>query len=341
MFWGLRAVAKEVDAWQRQAVRIPDARIRSDALGALVRKRPHLDGAALLWILPRRRNRHLLRLLVTYELILEFLDNMNERAAHAGLANGCQLHLALIEALQPDTPMSDYYRHHPWRDDGGYLRMLVQACREHCQCLISYPRVRQLAIREASRAQVLALNHDPDPDRRDAALRGWVEREFPGERPSNWFELSGAATAPLTIHMLLALAAEPICSDQEISDACQVYFPGLSLIATMLDSYVDQAQDIESDCHSYIGHYPTPELATQRICELIRRSIDEARRLRNGHRHVVVAACMIAMYLSNDRAQEPKRWRASMEMARAGGALTTLLLPILRIWRTAYALRSA
>ena len=34
---------------------------------------------------------------------LEFLDNMNERAADAGQANGRQLHLALAEALNPES----------------------------------------------------------------------------------------------------------------------------------------------------------------------------------------------------------------------------------------------
>jgi tetraprenyl-beta-curcumene synthase len=341
LFWGLKGVANEVDLWRRRAAVIPDAEIREDALAALARKRPHLDGAALFWILPNHRNQRLLRLLVTYELILEFLDNMNERAAYAGLANGRQLHLALIEALNPDAPISDYYRHQPWQNDGGYLRALVEACREYCMSLASYSRVRDLAIREATRTQVLAFNHDPDPARRDSALRRWVEQEFPGETQASWFELSGAATAPLTIHMLFALAAEPRCDDRDISDACAAYFPGLSLIATMLDSYVDKAHDVQSNCHSYIAHYPTSELATRRICELIAQSLHEVRRLRNGRRHVVIAACMVAMYLSNDGAREPGCRQASEEMIRAGGVFTRLLLPILRVWRMAYALRSA
>ena len=66
--------------------------------------------------------------------------------------------------------MSDYYRYHPWREDGGYLRALVEACRRGCAALPSYGRVRPLVVREARRAQVLALNHDTEPLGRDAAL---------------------------------------------------------------------------------------------------------------------------------------------------------------------------
>lgn len=341
LIWGLTEVCSEVEIWRQRALLIPDGTIRCDALGAIAQKRPHLDGAALFWTLPRNRNTNLLRLLVIYELILEFLDNMNERAAYVGQANGLQLHRALIEALDPDISISDYYLYHPWRNDGGYLQALVEACRRRCMILASYSRVRPLVIREAYRTQVLALNHDPDPCRRELALRHWVAQEFPSEKQADWFELSGAATAPLTIHMLLALAAEPECSDSEISKACAVYFPGLSLIATMLDSYVDQTDDIANNNHSYIAHYPTIDHATQRVAELITQSVHEARTLRNGPRHLVIVTCMIAMYLSNDRAKDMDRYRSSKELARAGGIYTILLLPVLRFWRILYTLRSA
>ena len=89
---------------------IPDAPIREDALSSIERKRGHTDGAALFWILPRRRNLELLRLLVAYEMIWDFLDTLNEHGADRGQANGRQLHLALVEAVDPSRSISDYYR---------------------------------------------------------------------------------------------------------------------------------------------------------------------------------------------------------------------------------------
>ena len=340
-----------------RAAAIADARIREDALAALARKRTHLDGAALFWILPRRRNPRLLRLLVAYEIILEFLDQMNERTAHAGQANGRQLHLALVEALDPDAPISDYYRFQSWREDGGYLRALVESCREHCAHLPSYARVRVLVIREATRAQVLALNHDPDPEARNLALEQWSAREFPdrvGSRfpdrapakspdrvQASWFELSGAATASLTVHALLALAAEPAVAERDLDRAHAVYFPWCSLATTMLDSYVDQLEDRANGDHSYIAHYASAEIALQRLCEVVDRTARQACELRNGHRHTVIVACMVAMYLSRDSAHTPELHAGTRMLLDAGGSLTKVLLPVLRAWRIAYGLRSA
>jgi tetraprenyl-beta-curcumene synthase len=341
LLWGLRAASREMQVWQVRALAIPDARIRKDALSSITRKRGHTDGAALFWILPRRRDLNLLRLLVAYEIIWDFLDSVNERGAREGTANGCQLHLALVEALDPGTPMSDYYRYHPWSEDGGYLRMLVETCRRSCAALPSYGRVRSLVVREARRAQVLALNHDTDPLCRDEALMAWAAREFSGERRLSWFELSGAASASLTIHAFLALAAQPSCSDADVQHTCAAYFPWLSAATTMLDSYVDQAEDATNGDHRYIDHYASETLAGERMRELVTRSALEARRLRNGHRHAVIAACMVAMYLSKDSARTPDMRASTASIVRSGGSLTRLLLPILRVWRIAFAQQGA
>ncbi len=326
--------------WRELAREIPDAPIREDALSALSRKRGQTDGAALFSILPRARNPTLLRLLVAYQIIWDFLDSVSERGAISGQANGRQLHLALVDALDPGRPISDYYRHHPWRDDGGYLRTLVTVCRASCARLPSHGRVRRLVVREALRAQVLAINHDLDPRHRDAMLEAWATREFPARQEASWFEFSGAASAGLAIFALLVLAGEPACTDDEIARTRSAYSPWTSTLATMLDSYVDQAEDVANGDHTYISHYPTPELATQRICVLVRRCLREAHSLKDAEKHSLIIASMVAMYLSKDSALTPEMREATMRILDAGGSLTRLLHPILRLWRTAYGLRS-
>lgn len=337
--WGLRAVANEVHRYTRLATGIPDGPIREDAMAALARKRSHLDGAAMYAILPARRDPHLVRALVTYELILEFLDNMNERAADIGICNGRQLHLALAQALDPGGSVSDYYRYHPWRDDNGYLNRLVGDCRAACASLPCYTTVKQAAVAEAKRALVLALNHEPDPQRRDRLLREWATREFPEKPQECWWELTGTATASLTVHALLALACEPHATHASIEPTRKVHRK-LSLLATMLDSYIDQATDIAETQHSYIAHYDSTVFAC-RLSGLIHDGLARARTLSNGHRHTVIAASMVALYLSSDHAMRAEFRETTAAFADAGGSLTRLLVPVLRAWRRAYGLRQA
>jgi tetraprenyl-beta-curcumene synthase len=339
LLWGLRSVSCELGAWRRYAQAIPDAPLREDALSSLARKRTHAEGAALFSILPRRRSPRLLRLLVAYESVLDFLDNVNEREAGGG--NGRQLHLALVEALDPQRNVSDYYRHHRWRDDAGYLRALVESCREGCAQLPGYTRVRPTLCRETVRALVLGINHELEPGRRDGELRRWADRECSEHREASWFELTGAASASLTVHALLALAAESVGSDSEINAVLGAYFPWISATSTMLDSYVDQVEDANAGGHSYLAHYSSRAVATQRVGELVERSVSGARHLERGHRHVVIATCMIAMYLSKDSARTPAMYATTRNLVRSGGSLAVLMLPVLRLWRILYALRSA
>jgi tetraprenyl-beta-curcumene synthase len=335
----LPATAREVRAWRTMALTIPDRQIRIDALNALDRKRGHTDGAALFCILTRSREPALLRLLVAYEIMWDFLDSVNERGAARGQINGMQLHLALVDGLDPDRPISDYYSHHPWRNDGGYLESLVRTSREACALLPSYGSARPLLIQEAWRAQVLAVNHELDPAQRDITLRDWARKEWPYGHEASWYELTGAASASLTVHALLALSAEPYASPSTLARVHQAYGPWISAATTMLDSYVDQIEDAINGDHSYLAHYPTAEIATRRVGALITRSLEEAASLPDGERHVLIVACMAAMYLSKDSAWTALRPRTRQILATAG-PLIRLLLPILRSWRVIYSQRS-
>jgi tetraprenyl-beta-curcumene synthase len=335
--WGLPAVAIQVRRWRRLARTIPDVPIREDALDALARKRGQTDGAALFSILPHTRHMPLLRLLVAYQVMWDYLDSVNERGSDAGPANGLQLHTALIDALDPTRTPGDYYRHHPWTNDGGYLRSLVDACRAECRHLPGFAHVQPLLIREATRARVLALNHHNDASTRDRLLRSWANSEFSDAGCAAWWELAAAASAGLTIFALLALAAEKKPCFGLIAKTRALYFPWVATTATMLDSYADQFDDVAGGEHSYIAHYATPTQATRRIGELVARCLSQARQLPNCEAHRLIISCMTAMYLSKDSSRIPELQASSRRIAEAGGTLTRALVPILRLWRIAYA----
>jgi tetraprenyl-beta-curcumene synthase len=341
VLWGLRRVSREIEHWRARALSIPDPVLRRDALAAIDRKRGNIYGAALFSILPARRSPNLLRLLVAYEIMADFLDCASERGAYVGTGNGLRLHRALIEALDPSLGISGYYRFHPWKDDGGYLHALVEACRESCGRLPSYEPASPLLLRAAHHAQVLALNHEPDPYCRDLALEGWAEAHFDRDSGLAWFELTGGASAWLTILALLALAAEPELDERHLAGTYAAYLPWVSLAGTMLDSYGDMAEDADSAAHSYIAHYQSTEIATWRIAELARRSLHELAALPDGDRHVVLVSCMIAMYLTKDSTRTPAMRATTLQILRSSGSLTRLLIPALRAWRLLYGQRSA
>jgi tetraprenyl-beta-curcumene synthase len=368
LIWGLRGVSREVAGWRERASAIPDRQLRADALAALDQKRGSIDGAALFWILPKKRNRDLLGALVAYEVLADYLDCVSERGAERGIENGRQLHLALVEAvdLSPPTPeISDYYRYHSSREDGGYAAALVSQCRSGCEQLSSYQAVKPFLMRAAAHSGVLGLNHEPDPARREAVLKEWADDQIPahpgvlqtrdvptrgqarGPSDERWYERSAGSSAWVTVLAMLALAAEPrravggSVQDEQVARTYDAYVRSIAPAGAMLDSFADILEDAASGDHSYIAHYPSMDVATERIGELVRRSRSEARALPGGARHSVVLSSMVAFFLSKDSVRAPELRASARELRRAGGPLVALLLPVLRLWRTAYGQRSA
>lgn len=303
--------------------------MRKDALDSIAYKRDHAHGAALFLVLPSKRDLRLLRLLVAYQTIWDYLDNVSERFPSPSDADG--LHRALIDALDPAAAGSDYYRCHPG-NDGGYLSALVRCCQENCATLPSYPLVRPLVLQGVARCAVQAVNHDPVHQRREAALRRWAETEFPDEDSMRWFELTAAASAYLP-HPLLALACDPELDVAAVVRTQAAYFPWVSLAIAMLDSYVDQAEDRRTAEHSYIAYYRDEASAITRVCEVVRRAICEVRALPGGDRHAVVVAAMVAMYLSKSDARVGEMRASTRQLLQAGGSLSQLLAPQVRVWR--------
>jgi len=331
--WGMPVVSREIGSWRAAALAIPDSPLRADALASLTGKRDHAEGAALFSVLCRHRDRRLLRLLVAYQTIWDFLDNASERAPAA--ANTRQLHLALTEALDPVAPISDYYRYHPWKRDGGYLHALVDACRTNCSALPSHGQVRGRMLAGVALCEVQSLNHDPDPQRRDRALRAWVE-SLPGADPAlEWFELAAAASGFLP-HVLLVLAAERSPDENEVADTLATYFPWVCAALTLLDSYNDWCEDVACGAHSYMSHYGDPGTAVSRLCTIVGEAASRARGLPRGERHAALIASMIAMHLSRPTAWTPAMRPRTLAIASAGGSLTRLLLPLARLWRATY-----
>lgn len=339
--WGLRAVLHEVLGWRCRAESIPDATIRRDAIEALEGKRLNADGAGLFWTATKCRSLTLLRLLVTFEIMADFLDSMVERGAHVGVANGRQLHLAMVEAVDVSRPLSHYLRYHPWRDDGGYLQEMVMSCRRICIMLPSYSGIRPLLVRAAELAQVQGLTHELDRLLRELILRDWAKRHARDACGLDWYESAGAASAWLPVLALMASAAEPSLPIENAVKVYLAYFPWFSLSATMLDSYGDLAEDRVGKGHSYISYYGSVELAVSRIDEVLGRAVLEIYALDNGASHAVILGAMVAMYLSKDSVVGPEMGSMSRSLLRSAGPLAVALVPVLRGWRALNALTDA
>ena len=326
-------VRAELLTWERRAATIPDPQLRAHALSTLRGERLSAAGAALFATTLLRHDPVLVRTLVAYQVICDYLDTLSEQPSADPIANGMTLHRALADAVAPGAAPTDWYRLHPRQDDGGYLAALVTACRDGCEALPSFAAVGGLARREASRNQVQGIKDGPAHER-VTRLRRWAQDQGEDTGGATWFELVAAGSSPLAVLALLAAAGDPRTSAATAEQTRRCYFPCVEGLSTLLDSLADRVHDEATGELSLVAEYSSAVVATARLRSLTAHALASARSLPNGERHVVLIAGMIAMHLS-----DPNAWlqevrditRPVLRSSLAG--VTPLLLLIMRGWR--------
>lgn len=333
-FWGrvLPVVRTELRAWEQLAETIPDQILRDHALATLRSERLSAVGAALFSTTLRQHDPVLVRTLVAYQVICDYLDTLAEQPASDPIANGVTLHRALADAVSPGVAQEDWYRWHPAGGDGGYLTALVDTCREGCAALPAYAHVQQAIRREARRNEVQGIKHGPVA-LRGPELRRWAATEGPvGD--ASWFELASAGSSPLAVLALLAAAADPATSPVTAEQTRRSYFPWIEALSTLLDSLADREQDLAEGELSFVSEYPSAAAMTSRLQTLTTRALDGARGLPSGERHVILVAGMIALHLSDPSAWLPAArptTRAVLQTSLA--AVSPVLLTVMHVWR--------
>lgn len=293
--------------WRARAAAIPDPALRAHALAKLADERGSAEGAAAFAILaaPARR-RAVARACVAFEVLYDYLDALTED--HPTLANNRQLHRAVVDAVDLQAPIGcDYYRHHPQRDDGGYLRALVTACRAELARLPGRAAVADQLARAASRAaEAQSLNH--------AGMRGehgelaaWARVNGAAAHGLRWFEYAAGAGSPLGLLALIAAGSRPQVTDAQARAVAAAYFPPVGTLNWLLESVVDRADDDASGNHSYVAHYGSTDEAVARMVALTRRSADELARLPHGSRHLLLLAGMVALSFQHRAAAHEQR----------------------------------
>jgi hypothetical protein len=332
--WGLRIVRTTVAKWQTCADAIPNPAARSHALAALADKRPLLDGAGLFWILPTQRRPELLKLLVVFQILANFHDHASERTGRQGTIEPSASITTLGTIMDLEQPWAGYYEQDQPLD-GGYLDALAGTLRAIVAQLPRYEAARPLLIQQARRARAMDIEHTARADLAER-IEQFSMTELAGAGTDHeWWELAAGAGSLMSAIVALALAADQQTTDEELHHAVDTYI-SVGILGTLLDNYIDQADDAVTGAHNYLRYYAEPAVAEARLGDLIERTMVDARGLRRGERHLVILSSMTTMYLTSDNARSPRLRQSTDQLVTRAGSLTRLLTPMLRAWRIVY-----
>jgi tetraprenyl-beta-curcumene synthase len=356
---------RQLARWERRARAIPDPLLAHAALTNLGAERFNAELAATLATLaPRALRARTVAAIVALQIAYDYLDTLTEQPAAGALladplGDGRRLHQALLDAVAPAAEIrGDYYDDLAHANDGGYLRALVDTVRGALGGLPAAAAVAPAARNAAARCAEAQVRAHAAARVGDAELERWAKREaahLPVEvgraGPSGngdgaehgmleWPEfLAGAQGSVLTLHALIAAAADPCTSsrDAERIDAAYLRIAALS----MLDSLIDSEQDAASGQPGYAHRYDNPEQLAQRLGEMAHEAARRADGLAHSGHHTMTLAGVVAFYASDPAASSPL---ARPAIARVRGELRPLLaatLAIMRIWRAGKLLHEA
>jgi tetraprenyl-beta-curcumene synthase len=321
----------ELRRWRRRAARISDPLLRQAALDALA-KRSNVEGAAAFAAAVRGRRRGaVVRALVAFQAIYDYVDVLAELPSPDPVANARSLHGALLVALDPDAEHLDYYAHHSRHQDRGYLAELVDDCREALRQLPSYSAVamqmRSVGVRIVG-FQSLSLGG------RDA-LERWARSLVPAASGLRWWESAAAAGSSLGVNALIAIAADPALGGEQVTAIEGAYFPWIGALHSLLDSLIDEAEDAATGQLSLIGCYPSPEAAAMRMHLLATRGLAAAHELPHGRQHALLLAAMTCNYLSEPQASAPGALAVARSVRAAIGVRAAPAMLVFKMWRVA------
>ncbi len=325
----------ELRRWKRYARSTPDPVLRGHALGKLSSEALNPEAAAFFAVLaPRASRRALIRLIVAYQAMYDYLDAVNEPPDAAPLRNGLWLHRVLAHTIRPAAVPTDYYAHHPQREDGGYLETLKDVCSDILRGLPSISAVDQTLDDAAKRCgEAQARNHAITVEGRSQLIH-WSQTQAPHSSGYLWWELAAAGISCLAIHALFAAAATPATTRREAQRVQEAYFPPICAISALLDSLIDLPHDAGTANHSFAAHYSSGEGAAERYAAIIAAAEERLRGLRCAVRHRIILAGIVGYYLSAPEATGSFAQLASARAIDASGPMTRPILALMRIrWR--------
>jgi tetraprenyl-beta-curcumene synthase len=326
----LPGVTRELRHWQSEAGLIPDPALRASALEALG-KRGNMEGAALFAVLaPRSHRRQSVRALVAFQTAYNYLDTLAEQPSADPIANGAQLHQALLTALDPPAEHPDYYAFHPRRRDGGFLTALVEACRGAFATLPSHTTIAPAAWDAAARIVAFQSLNLTEQQGGHAELERWARLQTPSRSGLDWWQTAGAGGSSLAVHALVAAAANPSVDLAEVAAIERAYFPWICSLHSLLDSLVDAAEDRRAGQRNLLSYHGSPGRAAFAMKMLALRCAGAVSSLPDALTHQVILTAMASYYLSSPDASAPD---ASATAAGVAAVLGRAVGPALALFR--------
>ncbi|WP_219836052.1 tetraprenyl-beta-curcumene synthase family protein [Paenibacillus sp. R14(2021)] len=283
------------------AERIPDDELRIQAIASMTSKQFHCEGGGI-YAAANLNSRHILiPLIVCLQTISDYLDNLCDRSTSLDPDDFRLLHQSMLDAVDPDAPLRDYYALRTERDDGGYLHELVRTCQASIRQLPSYSAVQPYVSELVGLYGDLQVYKHIVKEKREPALLEWWGKHGYTVPHLHWNEFAAATGSTLGMFMLFLAASVEGCSPEEALEIRSAYFPHVCGLHIMLDYLIDQEEDRIGGDLNFCNYYSSQSQLVERIGDIVERARQDVNRLPVPRFHRMVIEGLLALYLSDPK----------------------------------------
>lgn len=331
-------VREELARWRKAADQIPNGELRRQAISSMTTKRFHCQGGAVYAAANLSQRHVLIPLIVAFQTISDYLDNLCDRSTSMDERDFRLLHRSMLDSIDPSAEPQDYYRFRDDREDNGYLHRLVRTC-QSCICMLpSYEVVRPLVEELVSfYGDLQVYKHIRHDEREQRLLDWWNPRKdlAPGYA---WNEFAAATGSTLGVFMLFLAASRPGLTVEEASAIRRAYFPSICALHIMLDYFIDQEEDALGGDLNFCSFYENDEVKWIRLKDLAADAREAAGTLPDSRFHRMIVEGLMALYLSDPKVNRQAGVRKAAKELMRDSPLSRLFFRANSIWirRRAY-----
>lgn len=295
-------VDKQLEHWIGHCEKVSNDILRTQALASINSKKFHAQGGSIYALYPYVNVKSAIKFIVSLQTISDYLDNLCDRTGVKDEVSFRQLHLSMLDAISPEGPINDYYLYYPFKNDGSYLKSLVEECRLHLASLPSYHLVADTIKKYVQLYCDLQTYKHLDKSIREDKLISWAWKHSEQHPDVSCWEFSAATGSTLGIFVLFAAASDPNLTEETVKSIDSAYFPWVCGLHILLDYYIDAQEDRQEGDLNFTYYYSNLKCCEDRLTFFMRQAVKACSSLPYPRFHITIIKGLLAMYLSDPKA---------------------------------------
>jgi tetraprenyl-beta-curcumene synthase len=320
----LPEVREQLRFWRQKAQSIPDPELRKQAIASMTSKLFHCQGGAVYATANLPMRHVLIPLIVAFQTISDYLDNLCDRSTSMDPEDFRRLHQSMLDAVNPAEPLHEYYAFRTEYEDGGYLNELVKTCQASLRMLPSYAMVADDVWKWVGLYCDLQVYKHIRHELREEALLAW-RKPYEAQYPElNWNEFAAATGSTLGIFTMFLSAAGSGLQDHTVDTIRDAYFPYICGLHILLDYLIDQGEDTLGGDLNFCSYYDNMEETVDRIAAIVLEARARTKLLEHPAFHSMIIEGLLALYLSDPKVSKQRQVKQISRKLMKGSPLTRL-----------------